>query len=265
MSGYYIDGQPLKQEFLDENVSWCNTVETILNELGEAGVGNEHAQKLACFLYAAYRNHQPLLLVGSHAAFIADAFSVSLFGKTAGILDCGEPFSLDALKRAKDSDDQVIIIKNAFRDPWLASVVDLLQDVGKQYFVVHPFIEDLVIEPQSLYNYVFPVITEVLVDHFAGRNFVGGVMAQAYSEHPPVKAAPDSLLRKLRLGKYAALRLQCVLTDAQDMLGTENKDMPFLLAYFPYAYVTGQTALLEDMQAVSKNVRDCIKGFIDEA
>jgi len=264
MSGYYIDGKPLKQELLDENASWGDTVETLLNELGEAGVSNEYAQILSCFLYAANRNRQPLLLAGSHGASIADAFSVSLFGKTAGILDCCEPFSRDALKRVEDSEDQVIIIKNAFRDPWMVSIMDLLQDAEKQYFVVHPFVEDLAIEPRSLYNYVFPVITEVLVDHFAGKNFVGGMMAQSYTEHTSVEATSDGLMRKLHLGKYAAIRLQHVLADAQNMLDTESKDMAFLLAYFPYAYFTGQTALLEDMQAVSKNTRDCIKGFIDE-
>ena len=265
MSGYYVDGRPLKQELLDENTSWSDTVETLLNELGEAGVSSEYARMLACFLYAANRNRQPLLLAGPHGASIADAFSASLCGKTAGILDCCEPFSRDALKRAEDSEDQIIIIKNAFRDPWMAVIMDLLQDAEKQYFVIHPFVEDLAIEPRSLYNYIFPVITEVLVDHFAGKNFVGGMMAQSYAEHTSVETAPDGLLRKLHLGKYAAIRLQRVLADAQNMLDTESKDMAYLMAYFPYAYVTGRTALLEDIQAVSKNIRDCIKGFIDEA
>ena len=264
MDRYYIDGQPLKPELLDENTSWSDTVETLLNELGEAGVSNEYTQIMACFLYAAYRNRQPLLLAGPHGSIIADAFSVSLFGKTAGILDCSEPFSRDALKRAEESEDQVIIIKNAFRDPWMASIMELMQDAKKQYFVVHPFVEDLAIEPQSIYNYTFPVITEVLVDHFAGKNFVGGMMAQSYTEHSSVEAAPDGLLRKLRMGKFAAVRLQHVLADTQDMLATESKDVAFLLAYFPYAYVTGQISLLEDMQAISKNTRDCIKGFIGD-
>lgn len=265
MNGYYTDGEPVKkQKLLDKNTSWSDTVVTLLNELGEAGVSNEYAQMLSCFLYAANRNRQPLLLAGPHSASIADAFSVSLFGKTAGILDCSEPFSRDAMKRAADSEDQVIIIKNVFRDPWMTSIMDLLQDAEKQYFVVHPFVEDLSIEPRSLYNYIFPVITEVLVDHFAGQNFTGGIMEQSYTEYTPVKVTPDSILRKLRLGKYAAIRLQQVLSDAQNILGTENKDMAFLLAYFPYAYVTGQISLLEDVQA-SKNTRDCIKRFIGEA
>ena len=264
MSNYYVDGQSLKQELLDENASWSDTVETLRHELGEAGVSSEYAQMLACFLYAAYRNHQPLLLAGSYSASIVDAFSASLFGKTAGTLDCCEPFSRDALKRVEDSEDRVIIIKNAFHDPWMTSVVDLLQNAGKQYFIVHPFIEDLAIEPRSLYNYILPIITEVLVDHFASRNFVGGMMAQSYEEHTPIQASPDGLVRKLRLGKYAEIRLQHMLADAQNMLDTESKDMAFLLAYFPYAYVTGQTALLEDMQMVSKNVKDSIKRFIDE-
>ena len=263
MSSYYTSGQALNQDLLDENTSWDNSIETLLNELGEAGVSREHTQKLACFLYAAHRYHQSLLLAGPHGAFIADALSVSLFGKTAGVLNCSEPFSNDVIKETEESEDQVIVIKNAFRDPWLTSIADMLQNTKKQYFIVHPFVEDLVIEPRSLYSYVFPVITEVLVDHLAGKNFVGGIKAKSYDEHTRVKPVSDSLLRKLHVGKYASFKLQQVLSDAQDMLQSQNRDMAFLLAYFPYAYVTGQTAVLEDMQGLSKDVKDCVMRFVD--
>lgn len=265
MSSYYTSGQALKKEFLDENTSWDETINsTLLDELIEAGVSSDHAQKLACFLYSAHRNHQSLLLAGPNGAFIADALSVSLYGKTAGVLDCSAPFSNDTIKEAEESVDQVIVVKNIFRDPWLTSITDVLQSTEKQYFVVHPFVEDIMIEPRSLYNYIFPIITEVLVDHSARRGFAGGVMAAAYKEHIPVKSpASDNMLRKLRIGKYAAFKLNQVLADAQDMLQSQSGDMAFLLAYFPYAYITGQTAVLEDAQALSKDVKDCVMQFVD--
>lgn len=264
MSNDYMPGQALNQDLLDENASWNDSIETLLNELGVAGVSSEYVQKLACFLYAAHRHHQSLLLVGPHGAFIADALSASLYGKTAGVLDCAGSFSNDTVREAEESDDQVIVIKNIFRDFWLTSITDMLQSTKKQYFIVHPFVEDIIIEPRSLYNYTFPVITEVLVDHPAEKSFVGGIAAKTYEEHTPVQISiSDSILRRLHIGKYAALRLSHILADAQDMLQNQSGDMAFLLAYFPYAYVTGQIAVLEDIQALSKDVKDCVMRFID--
>ncbi len=87
----------------------------------------------------------------------------------------------------------------------------------------------------------------------------------SYEEHGSVRASSDALLRQMHLAKYADRRLRQVLADARGMLGSEDKDMDFLLAYLPYAYVTGQTELLTDMrQALSKNARECIARFMDD-
>jgi hypothetical protein len=148
----------------------------------------------------------------------------------------------------------------------LSSVIDLLQNAEKQYFVVHPFVEDLLIEPRSLYDYIHPVFTGMFIDKFPGKGeIVGGMNMPSYEEHGSVRASSDALLRQMHLAKYADRRLRQVLADARDMLGSEDKDMDFLLAYLPYAYVTGQTELLTDMrQALSKNARECIARFMDD-
>lgn len=265
MESCYSLGESLNKNLLDENISWHDTLETLQNELSEVGVGEEYTQKLSCFLYASHLNHQPLLLAGPHGALISDAFSASLYGKTAGVLDCGGNISNDVLHEVESSDDSVVIIKNMFCTPWLTSIIDLLQGAEKQYFVIHPLVEDLLIEPRSIYDYMHPVFTGIFIDHFPSKDIVGGISASAYEQHTSVRAASDALLRKMHLGKYADRRLRQVLADARDMLGTENKDMDFLLAYLPYAYVTGQTELLTDMrQTLSKNARECIARFMDD-
>ena len=266
MDNCYSLGKTLNKDLLDENASWHDTIETLQNELSEVGVSEDHVLELSCFLYASHLNYQPLLLAGPYGAMIADAFSASLYGKMAGVLDCGANISSDAFHEAATSDDPVVIIRNMFCTPLLPSVIDLLQGAEKQYFVVQPFVEDLLIEPRSLYDYIHPVFTGMLIDKVPGKGeIVGGIKMPSYEEHNSVRAAPDALLRQMRLTKYADRRLRQVLADAQDMLGSENKDMNFLLAYLPYAYVTGQTGLLTDMrQALSKNARECIARFMDD-
>lgn len=265
MDSCYSLGEPLNKDLLDENTSWHNTIETLQNELSEVGVGEDHVQKLACFLYASYLNHQPLLLAGPHGSLIADAFSASLCGKTAGVLDCDANISPDTLRETESSDDQIVVIRNMFCTLRLPSIIDLLQSTKKQYFVVHPFVEDLVIEPRSLYDYMHPVFTGIFIDQFPSRNIVGGICASSYEQHISVRAASDTLLRRMNLSKYADRRLRQVLADARDMLGSEHKDMDFLLAYLPYAYVTGQTELLTDVrQTLSKSARECIARFMDD-
>lgn len=266
MDNCYSLGKPLNKDLLDENTSWHDTIATLQNELSEVGVGEDHTLKLSCFLYASHLNHQPLLLAGPYGALIANAFSASLHGKTAGVLDCGANVSSDALHETETSDDPVVIIKNVFRTPLLSSVIDLLQNAEKQYFVVHPFVEDLLIEPRSLYDYIHPVFTGMFIDKFPGKGeIVGGMNMPSYEEHGSVRASSDALLRQMHLAKYADRRLRQVLADARDMLGSEDKDMDFLLAYLPYAYVTGQMELLTDMrQALSKNARECIARFMDD-
>lgn len=265
MDSCYSSGKSLNKDLLDENISWRDTIETLQNELSEIGVSKDHTQKLSCFLYASYLNQQPLLLAGPYGTLVADAFSASLCGKTASVLDCSANMSKNALHEAESSDDLVVVIKNMFCTPWLASIMDLLQNANKQYFVVHPFVEDLLIEPRSLYDYIHPVFTGIFIDHYPNKNIVGGTAASTYEQHTSVHAASDTLLQQMHLTKYAERRLRQVLADAQDMLGGENTDMDFLLAYLPYAYVTGQTELLADMrQTLSKKARECIARFMND-
>ena len=51
MDNCYFPGKPLNKDLLDENTSWHDTLETLQNELSEAGVGKDHTWKLSCFLY----------------------------------------------------------------------------------------------------------------------------------------------------------------------------------------------------------------------
>lgn len=61
---------------------------------------------------------------------------------------CSANMSRDAFLDAESSDDLVVVIKNIFCTPWLTTIMDLLENVNKQYFVVHPFVEDLLIEQE---------------------------------------------------------------------------------------------------------------------
>ena len=83
-SSCFTSGKTLQSEQAEEYDNWKDLIDTLSDNLVEAGVRNDYSESFAAFLYSAYMNHLPLLLEGPNASEIADAFSAALVGKTAG-------------------------------------------------------------------------------------------------------------------------------------------------------------------------------------
>ena len=92
----YLPGQVIESEHVQENKDLKEfqyserSMYTVATELGLQGVSNEYVLSFAAYLCAAYKNKILLLLAGPNGRDIADAFSVSLNGKTAAPF-CREP------------------------------------------------------------------------------------------------------------------------------------------------------------------------------
>ena len=66
----------------------------------------------------------------------------------------------DAAGFERDITGDIFTVKHAFRSEWITHIPDF-QKIGGYHFIVHPFAEDLMIEPRNLFSYTLPVFTEL--------------------------------------------------------------------------------------------------------
>ena len=261
-------GIPLNSKTLVENGTWEDLLDTIMTELEEAGVSSEYSLAFAAYLYAAYHARIPLLLAGPNSHDIADALSAAVSGETASVLYCGGVFSQSAVEECTGSSGQITVAVDALSAGWVSHIAELSAMQGKFLIVTHPFAEDLLIEPRGLYNYVLPVLTELVVDRPAARGFKGGYMRegfQHYASEEPERKLPFS--NQLMLSPLISHRLRQVRTDMRTLLHGNNSKTDLLFDLFPYAYVTGRAAnLWEEMQgALSREARELVRAFLGES
>lgn len=232
-------GKTLDPDSMETSSVWKDAIYTLQLELVEAGVTEKYSVGFAAFLYSAYINHIPVLLAGPNGESIAEAFSAALFGRTAAIIDCSGLYFANFEKDISESEDEVFIMKNALRNEWITHIPEI-QSFTKSFFIVHPFTEDLLIEPQSLFSYVLPVFTELFVNAVPSMKYVGGRRTDNFSEYQREKTKPiyDRLLKSIGSGMYTRSRLQAIITDFHALQQTESGDLDCLFAIFPYAFIT---------------------------
>lgn len=232
-------GDELDPATIEASSDWKDTIETLRLELMEAGVAEKYSTSLAAILYSAFLNHTPLLLAGPNGINIADAFAAALFGRTAGRLDCSAPYLYRFANEMASKEDHVVAITNAFRSGWITHIPELLT-ADKAFFIVHPFVEDLLIEPKSLFSYAIPIITEFFVDSMPAGHFVGAKNAPDYKEYQSKKAVPqyENVLKSLGCGALTKARIQAILSSFHGLMGDENADLDCLYMILPYAFIT---------------------------
>lgn len=207
-------------------------VYTLESEIGIEGTDYENMLSFAAYLTAAYMNRISLLLAGSNARDIADAFSVTLTGKTSAILDCSNVISLEDLEVVLNSDDEIISVLNPFVPNFIAYLPELVNIGGKFIFAIYPFVEDLKIEPRSFYNYFLPVFTELIIDRPPSRKFAGYFLSEKLQQEFKEKYNPD------KIPISSEERVKKLKKDAQKI--SNDKKSSVLFADFPLAYVKGK-------------------------
>ena len=145
---------------------------------------------------------------------------------------------------------------------------------GKYFIITHPFAEDMLIEPRSLFNYCLPVLTEVFVDAMPEGKYFGGYMSNSFLEYMEKKAELlyNRLLRSMHMGTLTRARLQQLLTDMHTMDLNKAADYDCLFGLFPYAYVTGNIEIFREKllgenqkdMPVSKELRSLLLSFMGE-
>ena len=235
-------GETLPAEKLKSLKDWRNAADILRGELEQAGVSQQYSLPFAAFMCAARVKAMPLLLAGPNAQDIADAFAAALSGRTAGVIDCSGQYYPEIAREIDEASDEVFAVKNALRSEWVAHIPDLLRH-GKYFFVVHPFAEDLLIEPKSLFTYALPVFTELICASVPSRNFAGARKAPDFEAFTRGTAEnfPDAPLRQTGMTTFTRSRLRAVLADFH-VLHNHDEKCDALFVLFPYAYTAGRVS-----------------------
>ena len=261
-------GEEINGDLAELHDTW-DAVCSIQNDLERAGVSETQSLDFAAFLYAAYTTQTPLLLVGPNGHDIADALSVALFGRSASVLRCENDYLPDAVEACMRSEGQIAVIMNPLSSGWINHIPELTSRKEKFLIMIHPFAEDLLIEPRGLYNYMLPILTELFVEWPSAGNFSGGRFGddfKAYVHANPQKRIP--FVEKIAMPPLVQGKLRQILADTKKLLENDNADDDFLFGVVPYAYVTGKANILRDEfrsdHSISRDTRNLFQTFLGE-
>ena len=228
-------------------------------ELSEAGVDDEYSLFMAAFLYSAYCNKIPLLLAGPNAGQIANAFAVCMTGSTAAAVDCNQDYSANWTEVLNAIHSEVVVIRNPFRHDWIHPIIEKLEMPDKFFLLLHPFAEDLCIEPAGLLNYVLPVLTEAFVSRKATGKYTASTFAEDFKHYEPQKLNDrlySGTLKKLFPQALLRKNIQQLITDLRIILPEVTPDIEVQLGIIPSVYIMNNgEKLLAALEASEKDTK----------
>lgn len=251
---------------MEQCSSWKDTLVLLWDNLQLAGVGSQWIGMLSSFLYSAYLNRMPLLLAGPNAEAIANALSMTIYGKRVDILKCCGEQDSKAISSFAKSD--MAAVQNPFHPDWISCIAQ--PDNGFALWL-HPFMEDLQIEPRSLYHYAYPVFTECFIDQLPSvENMDAGQKTEEYAEFEsdPKYRAKMGPLKKLGMSRLILNRLEKVLADAKCMGAVSDTSMECLFGMLPMCVLSGKqealTELLDNEKNITPEVKAELQRYIEE-
>ena len=254
----FTEGVGFDADELDVNDSWQDVLLTIQSELEGAGVAKEKIVGLAGFMYSAYLNRIPLLLAGPNGFEIARAFSLAVNGVTPSVLRCSGEYQQVELEKCEKAASDIVVIEHPFQHEWYSGVLELFSRRKQFYLAIHPFAEDLAIEPKGILNYCIPVLTDTIVNSAPKMNYIGGRMADSFAEYKRSRTVSryKDLLSVFRLSNYTKSTVQSLISDIHQMIPEAAVESDYLYVFYPLAYVLGKTdSLFEYIESCDEGSR----------
>ena len=259
---YSFENKECHEIVENEEVIYC-----LSKNMEKIGFCKEITVSFSAWLLAAIRTKTPLLLAGPNAQNIADAVSMSLFARKAAVFHCeGEP-TREAIRQIEDAESEVIAIHHALQSKWTDYLPEMLAIPKKHFLVIHPFVEDLQIEPKSLYSYMFPIFTEVLTKYqIENSNFddfhasiVSGELLCLKNENA---TKYDRVIRNLKLaGQFVNTKMRTLCGEfywLMNYVGEKDIDeYVYMFCILPFAYVTGQLDKVKNKLDKKPNDSEC--------
>lgn len=251
-TGIYTPGSVPAGGTAEEIADMEGLLRVLQQNLQGAGVSEKYAGKLAAFLYAACVQKTPLLLAGPDAMEICDAFSLSLYGQTAGVLTCEGSCCAGVMDSVQDP---VVVIENPDSPEWAGRLPRMLARCDKFCIAVQPYAEDLLKGPRGMLNYFQPLLTELFVDRIPQdvSPVLGHISSSFQAPEPAaVQETQGSRYAVLGLSPLAERKVRSLMAAYAGITGAEDREAEYLFTSFPSAYVTGSTGpLLAELRSMA--------------
>lgn len=244
--------------------NWKNEYDALFQNLSAVlCIEPELCAILTAFLYSTYINKTPIIIAGPFGEEIADIMSISLFGISAGRLHLGSGSKHEWENEIRNSAEQIIIIQNMFGSGWEDHLPQTDMKSQKQIIWVHPFVEDLQIEPRGLYNYMLPLFSENYIGGYCNCQITPGKRTDDFSPFTSPRTKPFSVkeIKKVGLSKLTLNRLERILSDAKAILDTPTRDIDIdiLFGLLPFSVLTGKASVLKDVIETKQNISGFVK------
>ena len=271
----YYAGKDIDPNIVVEASDWNMFVDDLQDNLIKAGISERNvisdtlSWDFAAYFYVSILNRVPIIFAGPNGKDIIDAFSCTRFGRTAGILDCSLPFSYEGLEKCKNSVDKVIAVLNPLTPSWIEHISEMVSMPGKYVFAVQPFAEDLMVEPRGLYNYFLPTLTELLVcNNPQPQSYSGGYCGENFKDWNR-QTSPNRVFKTaqyLGVSEFTQVRMKSLFYDFSKICKSTGMDLICLFSLFPYAYLTGQSKKLLDMEslAISDKAKKFFRAYLGD-
>ena len=217
--------------------------------LEEAGVSEGYLDIISAFLTSAVYNRMPIILAGPNGRAIADAISISIFGKTAGCCRCWTGKEL--LESIETIEDEVICIEDLCKDYLIDLLPDIVGHTDKVIILLTPYYENLFVEPSGLYSYALPLMTEWFVDISPRKNWCGGEAINDWNKDiraTPIRKNILSAMQNIGMKMYQKTMYTRILGVASAVLDHRGRDLAlaYVTGLIPYAVATGNIDKLID-------------------
>lgn len=247
--------------------NWSDEFNVISQNISHSlSVEPEFCTILTAFLYAAHINNVPILIAGPGGCDMVEVLSVSIYASGAGQLTLGNECDYNVADRIKGYNEPIISIQNMFGKGWSDMLPQAFTKLGKQVVWTHPYVEDMVIEPNGIYNYMLPILSECFVGSISALDPWPGKRADNFKSYVSKKKQPLRItaFKRLGLSKLLLNQLEFVLSDAKAILdnSVKNKDMEILCGLLPLSVLTGRIDVLKEVIETENGISNSIKAEV---
>ena len=249
----FTEGQSLEGDIQTyDNV--LDLLEDLEDNLLSAGVRKDDCRNLAAFLYSVYVQNLNLMLAGPNGEAIANALSCVIDGRKAAVLSVSKDTSYSLQETLMASLSNVIVVRNGLECISDPDFIRGMEDQGKMFILVHPYAEDLLMEPSGIANYLVPLLTEPFIENVPSNSFYGGVPADTLKQisdkerlkNPYKKFTQQLAISPLAVNNAARLvRNMHIVRDQADK--NEVPDIDLIYVLFPLAYMTDSLSFIPDV------------------
>lgn len=253
----FIEGQLCTAECEKQD---DGSVGILQDNLKDMGIRSETALFLSAFLCSAYWLKMPLLLAGPCGEQIAEVLSISLLNRRADVLDCSSEFSPTDLERAMENEKNILIVKTPFHGVWFDHLAYRLMPAAKCIIFLCPNADELCIEPQGIFTYLTPLVTDVFLGEIKDLSYEDFYMGEPDAKFKEPESNGEkhlkksALFKKLKVHPFGVRKIRKLIFTMQSFLAQKEEntaELEMLFGLFPYAWLTRQ------MQVIQEEVSSC--------